>query len=73
MGVSYANCKNIQQETKYYTQHEISNLRMGKDVKKNTLRSSLCVFTNLFTLSERMSSERTSSGLETNGSQLATD
>ena len=35
----------------FNAQHEISNLRIRKDVVKNALRSSLRVFTNLFTLS----------------------
>ena len=32
-------------------QHGILNLPIRKDVVKNSLRSSLCVFTNLFSLS----------------------
>ena len=38
------------------TLHEISNLRIRKDIVKNALRSSLRVFKNLFTLLERASS-----------------
>ena len=38
-----------------FTQHEISNLRIRKDIVKNALRSSLRVFKDLFILLERTS------------------
>ena len=37
------------------TLHEISNLRIRKDIVRNALISSLRVFKNLFTYSERTS------------------
>ena len=38
-----------------FTEHEISNLRIRKDIVKNASRSSLRVFKNLFILLERTS------------------